>query len=107
METNRVNGHQHEVSEKRLAPAAFPYRLDMEVCACGAKRWVNQDGTQATPWQFVNLGQTGEKLERGPAPKTPRQQTASQTTVATRTEDTTTTRRVSAARRTTGRVSRR
>ena len=28
----------------------------MELCACGAKRWVNQDGNVATPWQFINLG---------------------------------------------------
>ena len=40
MQTNRVNGHQHEVSEKLVNPGAFPCRLDMELCACGAKRWV-------------------------------------------------------------------
>ena len=47
MQTNDTNGHQHEVSEKRLTPGTFPYRLDMELCACGAKRWVDQDGTPA------------------------------------------------------------
>ena len=56
METNGVNGHQHEVSEKRVNPATFPCRLDMELCACGAKRWVNLQGRPATPWQFINLG---------------------------------------------------
>ena len=58
-------GHQHEVSEKRLAPGTFPCRLDMEIPACGAKRWVVQDGTPATPWQFVNL-------RARPARRTPR-----------------------------------
>ena len=57
MQTNSANGgHQHEVSEKRLAPGAFPCRVDMEICACGARRWVDQDGTPTTPWQFINLG---------------------------------------------------
>lgn len=43
MHTNGANGgHQYEVSEKRLSPGAFPYRLDMELCICGAKRWVGQ-----------------------------------------------------------------
>ena len=53
MQKNGVNGsHQHEVSEKRLAPGAFPRRLDLELCACGAKRWVDLQGNVATPWQF-------------------------------------------------------
>ena len=39
METNRVNGHRHEVSEKLVNRGTFPCRLDMELCACGAKRW--------------------------------------------------------------------
>ena len=57
MQTNSANGHhQHEVSEKRLAPGTFPCRLDMEICACGARRWVDQDGAPATPWQSINLG---------------------------------------------------
>ena len=57
METNGVNGgHQHEVSEKRVNRGTFPCRLDMEICACGARRWVDQNGTRATPWQFINLG---------------------------------------------------
>ena len=57
MEKNGVNGgHQHEVLEKRLAPGAFPCRLDTKLCACGAKRWVNLKGRPATPWQFINLG---------------------------------------------------
>ena len=57
MEKNGVNGgHQHEVSEKRVNPATFPCRLDMELCACGAKRWVDLQGRPATPWQFINLG---------------------------------------------------
>ena len=57
MQTNSASGHhQHEVSEKRLAPGAFPCRVDMEICACGARRWVDQNGTPTTPWQFINLG---------------------------------------------------
>ena len=55
MQTNGANGHQHEVSEKRLAPSAFPRRLDTELCACGAKQWVDLHGKPATPWQFINL----------------------------------------------------
>ena len=74
METNGVNGHQHEASEKRLAPGTFPCRLDMELCACGAKRWVNLQSRPATPWQFINLrarprGQEGATKEPGTPPK--------------------------------------
>ena len=56
MQTNGANEHQHEVSEKRPAPDIFTTRVDMEICACGAKRWVDQDGAPATPWQFIRLG---------------------------------------------------
>ena len=57
MQTNGANGgHQHEVSEKRPTPDIFTTRVEMEICACGAKRWVDQDGTAATPWQSINLG---------------------------------------------------
>ena len=57
METNGVNGgHQHEPCEKRVNRGTFPCRLDMELCACGAKRWVDLQGRPATPWQFINLG---------------------------------------------------
>ena len=57
MQTNSANGHhQHEVSEKRLAPGTFPCRIDMEICACGARRWVDQNSAPTTPWQFINLG---------------------------------------------------
>ena len=49
MQTNGPNGHQHEVSEKRPPPGAFPCRLDMELCAYGAKRWVDLHGKPATP----------------------------------------------------------
>ena len=57
MYTNGANGgHQHEVPEKRPTPDIFTTRIDMELCACGARRWVDQDGTPATPWQFINLG---------------------------------------------------
>ena len=59
MHTNGANEHQHEVSEKRLAPDIFTTRVDMEICACGAKRWVDQDGAPATPWQFMNLRRPG------------------------------------------------
>ena len=33
-----------------------PCRLDRELCACGVRRWVDQNGTPATPWRFINLG---------------------------------------------------
>ena len=57
MQTNSVNGHhQHQVSEKKPAPDIFTTRVDIEICACGARRWVDQDGTPATPWQSINLG---------------------------------------------------
>ena len=57
MHTNGTNGgYQHEVFEKRLSPGTFPHRLDIELCICGARRWVDQDGTPATPWRFINLG---------------------------------------------------
>ena len=58
METNGTGGgHQHEVFEKRLSPGAFPHRLDIELCICGVRRWVDQNGTPATPWQFIRLNQ--------------------------------------------------
>ena len=56
MQINGANEHQHEVSEKRPAPDIFTTRVEMEICACGAKRWMDQDGTPATPWQSINLG---------------------------------------------------
>ena len=57
MQTNSASGHhQHEVSEKRPAPDIFTTRVDMEICICGARRWVDQDGAPATPWQSINLG---------------------------------------------------
>ena len=56
MQTNGANGHQHEISEKRPAPDIFTTRVDMEICICGARRWVDQNGGPATPWQFINLG---------------------------------------------------
>ena len=59
MQTNGVNGgHRHETSEKRVNRGTFPCRLDMELCACGAKRWVDQHANVATPWQFINLRAT-------------------------------------------------
>ena len=43
----------------------------MEICACGARRWVDQDGTPATPWQSINLGISPmEKEDAGVAPRT-------------------------------------
>ena len=75
MQTNSANGgHQHEVSEKRLMPGTFPCRLDMELCARRAKRRVDQTGTPATPWQFINLGarpreQEGVKAAPRTSPK--------------------------------------
>ena len=56
MQINGANEHQHEVSEKKPAPDIFTTRVEMEICACGARRWVDQDGTPATPWQSINLG---------------------------------------------------
>ena len=53
MQTNGANGHQHEASEKRPAPGTFTTRIDMEICACGARRWVDQNGAPATPWEFI------------------------------------------------------
>ena len=71
MQTNSANGHQHEVSEKRPAPGTFTTRVDMEICACGAKRWVDQDGAPATPWQSINLGTSPMgKEDAGVAPRT-------------------------------------
>ena len=75
MEKNGVNGgHRHEVSEKLVNRGTFPCRLDMEVCTCGAKRWVNLKGRPATPWQFINLrarqkGQENATKEFGTPPK--------------------------------------
>ena len=63
MQTNEVNGRQHEIPEKRLATGAFPCRLDMELCACGAKRWVDLKGRPATPWQFINFRRGREETE--------------------------------------------
>ena len=64
METIGANGgHRHEPCEKRVNPATFPCRLDMELCACGAKRWVDLQGRPATPWQFINLGTRPRKQE--------------------------------------------
>ena len=64
MQTNGTGGgHQHEASEKRLGPGASPCRLDMELCACGAKRWVNLQGRPATPWQFINFRRGREETE--------------------------------------------
>ena len=66
MQTNGANGHQHAVSDKRLTPGASPRRLNMEICACGARRWVDQNGAPATPWKFINLGARpwGQKCAR-------------------------------------------
>ena len=73
METNGGNGgHQHEVFEKRPSPGTFPNRLDIELCICGVRRWVDQNGAPATPWQFIRLGaKPGENEGAGaelPAP---------------------------------------
>ena len=71
MQTNGANGHQHEISEKRPAPGTFPCRIDMEICACGARRWVAQDSSPATPWQSINLGtKPGVNEGAGVAPRT-------------------------------------
>jgi hypothetical protein len=72
MQTNSANDHQHEVSERRPAPDIFTTRVDMEICAYGAKRWVNQDGAPATPWQSINLGTSPMgKEDARVAPRTP------------------------------------
>ena len=67
MEKNGVNGHRHEVSEKLVNCGTFPCRLDMELCACGAKRWVDLQGRPATPWQFINLKTKPRGPERAKA----------------------------------------
>ena len=36
--TNGANGHKHDPCEKRVNPSTFPCRLDLELCACRAKR---------------------------------------------------------------------
>ena len=57
METNGANGgHQHKVFEKRPSPGTLPHRLDIELCICGVRRWVDQNGAPTTPWQFIRLG---------------------------------------------------
>ena len=64
MHTNGANGgHRYEPCEKRVNPATFPCRLDMEFCACGAKRWEDQQGRPAPPWQFLILRQKGKSEE--------------------------------------------
>ena len=71
MQTNGANGHQHEVSEKRPTPDIFTTRIDMEICICGARRWMDQDGAPATPWQSINLGTSPmEKEDARVAPRT-------------------------------------
>ena len=72
MQTNSANGHQHEVSEKRATPDIFTTRIDMEICTCGARRWVDQDGAPATPWRSINLGTSPMgKEDARVAPQTP------------------------------------
>ena len=57
MQTNSAKGHhQHKGSAKILMLDTFPGRLDIELCICGARRWVDQNGALATTWQFINLG---------------------------------------------------
>ena len=61
-----------ELSQRTPAPDIFTTRLDMEICACGARRWVDQDGTPATPWQSINLGTSPMgKEDARVAPPTP------------------------------------
>ena len=44
----------------------------MEICACGTRRWVDQDVTPATPWQSINLGTSPMgKEDARVAPPTP------------------------------------
>ena len=64
MQTDGDNGgHRHEVFGKASSTRTFPCRLDMELCACGAKRWVDLQGRPATPWQFLNLRRPGGDSE--------------------------------------------
>ena len=46
-----------------MNPGTFPCRLDMEIRACGAKRWVDLKGRPATPWQFINFRRGREETE--------------------------------------------
>ena len=51
-------------------PDIFTTRIDMEICICGARRWVDQDGAPATPWRSINLGTSPmEKEDAGVAPR--------------------------------------
>ena len=69
METN--GGHQHKVFEKRPSPGTSPNRLDIELCICGVRRWVDQKGAPTTPWQFIRLGaKPGGNEGAGAAPQT-------------------------------------
>ena len=64
MHTNSADeGHRHEPCETRVNPDTFPCRLDMELCACGAKRWVDLQGRPVTPWRFLILRQKGKSEE--------------------------------------------
>ena len=64
MQTNGTGGgNRHEAPEKHQAPGTFPCQPDMELCTRGARRRVDQHGTSATPWQFVNLGHMGKSEE--------------------------------------------
>ena len=54
--TNGANGHKHDPCEKRVNPSTFPCRLDLELCACRAKRWVDLQSRPATTWQFISPG---------------------------------------------------
>ena len=72
MQTNGANEHQHEASEKKPAPDIFTTRVEMEICICGARRWVDQDGAPATPWRSINLGTSPMgKEDARVAPQTP------------------------------------
>ena len=44
---------------------------NIELCACGARRWVDQNGAPATPWRSINLGtKPGGNERAGVAPRT-------------------------------------
>ena len=71
MRMNSANDHQHEASEKRPAPDIFTTRVDIELCICEVRRWVDQNGAPTTPWQSINLGtKPGGNEGAGVAPPT-------------------------------------
>ena len=58
MQTNDANGHQHEVSEKRLAPDIFTTRIDLETLRL---RGETVGGPERRPHHPVEVHQPGNQ----------------------------------------------